>query len=175
MGKLLTLTPNPVLEALLETTRGPNWDPRDYGNGLLPANSPRQSLTFKCNACGVEGPLAEIDTVHEVSDNLEVCEEAQLCPVCGSPDLVVFEEGETIVASGVAVNRMGDQPALRSISRPCWPKEQHASKAAALAQLRSITRRGLQRNQSLHAYRCTCLHPDTGAPAWHVGHRGGRR
>jgi len=43
-------------------------------------------------------------------------------------------------------------------------KHPHDSKGAAEAQARSIKRRGLQRNNRIHAYRC----PDCGR--YHVGH-----
>lgn len=33
--------PDPVLEAFLETLRGPNWVASDFGNGFLPADAPR--------------------------------------------------------------------------------------------------------------------------------------
>lgn len=46
MLKDLTLKPDPVLEDLLERTRGTDWDPRDYGNGLLPADAASSGVIF---------------------------------------------------------------------------------------------------------------------------------
>jgi hypothetical protein len=70
-----------------------------------------------------------------------------------------------------AVNRLQDVLSLRRLGRSCFPKEQHVSRGAAEAQMRSITRRNLERDLSrIHVYECTCLHPETGKPAWHVGH-----
>lgn len=50
------------------------------------------------------------------------------------------------------------------LGRPCWPKEQHATEGAARAQLRSILKRGLHKNERLHVYRC----PFCGSH--HIGH-----
>lgn len=47
----------------------------------------------------------------------------------------------------------------------CWPKEQHRSEGAARAQLRSIVKRGLEKNAArIHVYQCPCCR------CWHVGH-----
>jgi hypothetical protein len=57
--------------------------------------------------------------------------------------------------------------AFRQVTRVrrCFPKEQCATQGAAEAQMRSIVRRGLEKNiETIHVYRC----PDCGA--WHVGH-----
>ncbi len=49
--------------------------------------------------------------------------------------------------------------------RRCWPKEQHKTQGAAEAQLRSITRRGLEKDlDRIHTYYCPTCH------TWHVGH-----
>jgi hypothetical protein len=51
--------------------------------------------------------------------------------------------------------------------RACWPKEQHRSQGAAEAQVRSLVKRGLEKDlQAIHAYRCP--HCDF----FHVGHSG---
>lgn len=80
------------------------------------------------------------------------------------------------LSHGVAsVNRLSNT-ALRDVARRCWPKEQHASEGAALAQKRSILARGLAKDETtIRAYECAhCIHPETGRPSWHVGHyRGG--
>ena len=70
------------------------------------------------------------------------------------------------------VNRMRAQPALRALVRKCWPKEQHKTQGAAEAQMRSITKRDLEKDNSrIHVYECPdCVHPDTKKAAWHVGH-----
>lgn len=62
------------------------------------------------------------------------------------------------------LNRMSD--ALRPFVRACWPKEQHASHGAASAQMRSLLKRGLEKDaRRLRVYRCRHCH-------WfHVGHR----
>lgn len=64
------------------------------------------------------------------------------------------------------LNRLQDNPTLRAMTRACWPKEQHISREAAEAQVRSLVNRDLQKDNSLHPYRC----PD--CSQWHVGHRG---
>lgn len=67
------------------------------------------------------------------------------------------------------VNRLQDS-ALRKLARPCWPKEQHNTRGGAEAQLRSIIKRGLERDiRRIHVYRC----PE--CSSWHVGHKGGSR
>lgn len=72
-------------------------------------------------------------------------------------------EFEGVVVKGFV--RMQDT-ALRTMARPCWPKEQHTSLGAAEAQLRSITKRGLEKNIArIHTYLC----PHCGT--YHVGHR----
>lgn len=49
--------------------------------------------------------------------------------------------------------------------RRCWPKEQHRTKGAAEAQMRSIVRRGLAKNlEKIHVY--VCPH----CRCYHVGH-----
>lgn len=64
----------------------------------------------------------------------------------------------------IALNRMSDTE-LRRLARRCWPKEQHASQKKAEAQMRSLLKRGLEKDETkLHAYEC----PDCGS--WHVGH-----
>lgn len=69
------------------------------------------------------------------------------------------------------INRMQDNDVLRSLSRPCFPKEQHATRGAAEAQMRSILKRGLEKDSKrIHVYKCPDCH------AWHVGHAtAGRR
>ena len=48
--------------------------------------------------------------------------------------------------------------------RKCWPKEQHSTKGKAEAQMRSITKRGLEKDRdTIHVYECAC-------GSWHVGH-----
>lgn len=64
------------------------------------------------------------------------------------------------------LTRLSDSPALRRLTRKCWPKAQHATRGAAEAQLRSITRRDLQKGATIHVYHCP--HCRT----WHVGHGG---
>lgn len=70
------------------------------------------------------------------------------------------------------LNRLRHVPALRKLARRCWPKEQHKTQGSAEAQMRSITKRDLEKDTSrIHTYECPdCLHPETGKPAWHVGH-----
>lgn len=73
-------------------------------------------------------------------------------------------------ACGVALNRMADK--LRPHVRACWPKEQHRSPGAAQAQLRSITRRGLAKNEAtIRVYVCHQCKFEDGSPVYHVGHR----
>lgn len=71
---------------------------------------------------------------------------------------------------GVVVRRafhLSDNPVLRSMARRCWPKEQHDTIGAAEAQLRSITKRGLEKNiERIHTYLCPHCRK------YHVGHRG---
>lgn len=56
-------------------------------------------------------------------------------------------------------------PALRALARRCWPKEPHATRGAADAQLRSILKRGLAKDEErIHVYRCPFCR------RWHVGH-----
>jgi hypothetical protein len=62
------------------------------------------------------------------------------------------------------VNRLSDNPTLRRLVRPCWPKEQCASEGAARAQMHSLEKRDLHKNTTCHTYRCP--HCKT----WHVGH-----
>lgn len=65
--------------------------------------------------------------------------------------------------AGVTVNRMRDQ--MRAIGRPCFPKEQHNTRGAAEAQMRSIVRRSLEKDIArIHVYPCPHC------KAWHVGH-----
>ena len=65
------------------------------------------------------------------------------------------------------VNRLSDNSTLRSVTRKCWPKEQHTTKGAAEAQRRSILRRGLAKDPDrIRAYKCESC------PFWHVGHGG---
>ena len=55
--------------------------------------------------------------------------------------------------------------------RDCWPKEQHFSKGAAEAQMRSITRRNLARDLSrIHVYPCPGCSRRHQRKVWHVGH-----
>lgn len=63
------------------------------------------------------------------------------------------------------VTRLRDNPVLRAHARKCWPKEQHESRRMAEAQLRSIVKRGLEKDPAhIHVYYCPhCQH-------WHVGH-----
>lgn len=62
--------------------------------------------------------------------------------------------------------RMSDHPTVKALARRCWPKEQHATRGAAEAQLRSIVRRALEKDaERIHVYECP--HCRT----WHVGHR----
>lgn len=68
----------------------------------------------------------------------------------------------------MSINRMSD--ALRPVGRRCFPKEQHDTRGAAEAQLRSITKRGLEKTPHIHVYECPhCTNPETGKPYWHVG------
>lgn len=63
------------------------------------------------------------------------------------------------------MNQLAD--ALRSVGavRKCWPKPQCPSRGAAEAQLRSVMRRGLDRDPStVNVYRCRAC------GCWHVGH-----
>jgi hypothetical protein len=69
-----------------------------------------------------------------------------------------------VLRCGAFVNRMQDVPAMRALARACFPKEQHETRGAAEAQMRSITRRGLEKNPAIHVYKCP--HCKT----WHVGH-----
>jgi hypothetical protein len=65
---------------------------------------------------------------------------------------------------GVMVNRLKDTP-LRQLARRCFPKEQHATRGAAEAQMRSLLKRDLEKDRErVHAYECPhCA-------SWHVGH-----
>ena len=61
--------------------------------------------------------------------------------------------------------RLRDIPALRALARRCWPKEQHASKGIADAAMRSLLKRGLEKDaKRIHSYEC----PFCGS--WHTGH-----
>lgn len=63
------------------------------------------------------------------------------------------------------INRMQDAPVLRQLARRCWPKEQCESQGAAEAQMRSLLRRGLEKNaDTVHVYHCPHCR------MWHVGH-----
>ena len=53
---------------------------------------------------------------------------------------------------------------LKPHARACWPKAMCASREAAQAQLRSIIKRGLEKNNRIHPYRCPHCR------SWHVGH-----
>lgn len=53
--------------------------------------------------------------------------------------------------------------------RKCFPKEQHASRGAAEAQIRSITNRDLEKSNIIHPYVCPFC------KMWHVGHGDGRQ
>jgi hypothetical protein len=64
-----------------------------------------------------------------------------------------------------SVNRMQDNAVLKGLARPCWRKQKWATEAAAQAQLRSIVKRGLEKDpERIRVYKCPC-------GAWHVGHR----
>jgi rubrerythrin len=54
------------------------------------------------------------------------------------------------------MNPLRDNPVLRSMTRRCWPKEQHASMGKAEAHLRAMKRRDerLRDSDTLRAYRC---------------------
>lgn len=72
-----------------------------------------------------------------------------------------------MLSLGMMFNTLRDQPALRRLARRCWPKEQHKTRGAAEAQMRSILRRDLAKDvRLLHPY--LCPHCST----WHVGHNG---
>lgn len=66
--------------------------------------------------------------------------------------------------------RIGDShPELARLAHSCWRKQRHASQASAEAQLRSIVRRGLEKDaRRIHTY----FHAECGG--WHVGHGDGR-
>jgi hypothetical protein len=66
------------------------------------------------------------------------------------------------------VAHMSDVPGLRALARRCFPKEQHTTRGKAEAQMRSLLKRDLHKNERLHVYEC----PHCGA--WHVGHGDGR-
>lgn len=69
-----------------------------------------------------------------------------------------------------AINHLSD--ALRPFVRACWPKQQHRTFGAADAQLRSILRRDLAKDEStIRVYRCHQCTFEDGAPVFHVGHR----
>lgn len=75
-----------------------------------------------------------------------------------------FEQQD--IRHGIAVNRMRDAMKDARVGRPCFPKEQHATRGAAEAQMRSITNRGLEKDaDKIHVYVCAHCH------TWHVGHR----
>lgn len=70
--------------------------------------------------------------------------------------------GRLSVSAGFA--KMAHTP-LREHARKCWPKEQCESRGAAEAQMRSIVKRGLEKNiDTIHVYECPHCH------MWHVGH-----
>jgi hypothetical protein len=78
--------------------------------------------------------------------------------------LATFAREDIAVRHRITVNRMQDTP-LRRLARKCWPKEQHETKGAAEAQMRSLTRRGLEKDATLvHVYKCPYC------SLWHVGH-----
>jgi len=81
-------------------------------------------------------------------------------PYCGVECAIDAE-----VDSDLTVNRMQDVPALRQMVRRCWPKAQCDTKGAAEAQMRSLLKRGLEKNAAtVHVYECPhCRY-------WHVGH-----
>lgn len=59
-----------------------------------------------------------------------------------------------------------DFPGIRDLARKCWPKEMHETRGAAEAQMRSIQKRGLEKDASrIHVYQCPHCQK------WHVGHR----
>lgn len=63
------------------------------------------------------------------------------------------------------MTRLSEVPALRALGRRCFPKERCATRGAAEAQMRSITRRGLEKDACrIHVYECPWCR------AWHVGH-----
>lgn len=80
-------------------------------------------------------------------------------------DAAVLTRPHTFTHHAVHINRLRDLPALRDLMRACWPKEQHETQGAAEAQLRSITKRALEKSSAIHTYRCPVCHH------WHVGHR----
>lgn len=74
-------------------------------------------------------------------------------------------DGDAVVVTH-RINALRDNPTLRGMVRPCWPKQQHDSPEAARAQMRSILKRGLEKDASrIHIYPC----PDCGK--YHVGHK----
>lgn len=92
-------------------------------------------------------------------------------PYCG-PECAVdaANDEHTVVVKiavlcGVAVNRLQDAPGLRRLARKCWPKEQHRTQGAAEAAMRSLLKRGLEKDaEKLHAYLCPFC------KFWHTGH-----
>lgn len=78
-------------------------------------------------------------------------------------DLGTHTFEQAVLTHGVSVNRMCD--VLRPLGRACFPKEQHETQGAAEAQVRSLTRRSLEKDAGrIHAYKCPHC------PGWHVGH-----
>ena len=72
----------------------------------------------------------------------------------------------------MGLNRLKDALASAGIGpRPCHPKEQHFSKGVAEAQLRSITRRELEKDLGrIHVYVCPDCSRRYQRRVWHVGH-----
>lgn len=109
----------------------------------------------RCGKCKVEFSIADLaKAVPEPP------------PTMPDFDLDMEEDGPLEDEDGAFnVNRLGDQPTLRRLVRPCWPKERHASYQKAQAQLRSILKRGLEKDlNTIHSYLCPHCH------GWHVGH-----
>ncbi len=104
------------------------------------------------------------DTWVEVDTSIDaVPRGAEVVALARHTDRVLFLDAQ-LTAHAFSVNRLSSAPALRAMARRCFPKEQHASRGAAEAQLRSLQTRDLAKNDTAHTYEC----PHCGT--WHVGH-----
>jgi len=84
VGRRLTTRPDPMLETLLDYSRGPDWDVRDYGNGLLPADAPRGASVSTVQAAAHRGeaiPMLIKITMYKVDPDLLARQIARLAEI----------------------------------------------------------------------------------------------
>lgn len=112
-------------------------------------------------------------THHEVDPRWE--------PYCGPHCCIEAEVDGLLVCQAFSLREqlrpLRDRLVEREKSkRRCWPKVQHETRGAAEAQMRSILKRGLEKDVGrIHVYRCDdCRDSTTGRRFFHVGHGRGR-